>query len=371
MNQKACSMKYPRRVFIRKLMISAGKLLLNLLADVEIQGKENMPKSGPVILAGNHVSALEAVMMAVYSPSLVEFFGNGDIPFDPNYAFIVNAYGLIPINRGNLDRQNLHTAIDILKQGGVLGIFPEGGIWDPAQMNAQTGIALISYRAQTPVIPIGFGGVRNGLTDAFNLKRPKLVMHIGKKLPPVGLDDPSLSVKQNLELSAHTILKEINALIPENELRALSHLTEESFSLVVKVFLNSKQVCIPPEFEILNGDAYARLLFNPVILDVLVRNLRLPIKPLRQLDHRSELMPVINAYDSILNYLHENPGFFTYRFGMEEGLAVKSALTEIRNLCVWANENNHQISLKTIHRYRNSKTNVSIEESGGNYPTSM
>jgi len=53
-----------------------------------------------VILAGNHVAVLEAVMMAVYCPGVVEFLGNGDIPFDPNYAFIANSYGFIPINRG-------------------------------------------------------------------------------------------------------------------------------------------------------------------------------------------------------------------------------------------------------------------------------
>ncbi len=371
MYQKAYAMKYPRRVFIRKLMISAGKLLLKLLADVEIHGKENLPKSGPMILAGNHVAALEAVMMAVYSPSLVEFFGNGDIPFDPNYAFIVNAYGLIPINRGNLDRQNLLAAIDILKQGGVLGIFPEGGIWDPTQMQAQTGIALISYRAQSPVIPIGFGGVRNGLTDVLNLKHPKLVMSIGEKIPPVRIDDSSLSLRQNLETSANTILNEIKALIPENDLRSHSHRVEESFTLIVKVFSNNVLVSLPQDLKIIHGDSYARLVFNPVILDVLVRNLRLPIKPLRIIDDQSDLIQVINAFDSILNYLQENPGFFTYRFGMDEGLALKSALHELRLLSIWAHENDHKISLKPIHRYRNAKTNACVEESGGIFPNSM
>ena len=54
-------------------MTSLGKALLTLFADVEIHGREKLPKKGPVLLAGNHAAILEVVMLAAYTPGNVEF----------------------------------------------------------------------------------------------------------------------------------------------------------------------------------------------------------------------------------------------------------------------------------------------------------
>jgi len=79
MKKNEFSLKYPRRVLFRKGMKSLSKLLITILTEIKISGKENLPNQGPMILAGNHVATLEAVMMAVYTPGIVEFVGTGDI----------------------------------------------------------------------------------------------------------------------------------------------------------------------------------------------------------------------------------------------------------------------------------------------------
>ena len=371
MNNNNLPVNYPRRVFIRRGMIALGRLLFTLLARVEINGRENLPIHGPAILAGNHVAALEAVLMAVYSPALVEFFGNGDIPFDPNYAFIVKAYDLIPVNRGNLDRENLQKALDILKQGGVLGIFPEGGIWNPSQMRAQTGVALLSHRSQSPVIPIGFGGVRDGLQKVRSFQRPKLVMNVGKAISPVEISDPSLSIKSNLEIAARHILAEINTLIPEEDQRHHHRRVDEDYRLDVKVFSNGERIAIPDVLVLTQGNAYAHLLYSPTLLDVLVRNLRLPIRPLKKVNQQSDLEKVLIAFDAILAYLNTNPGFFTYRFGVEEGLAVKESLSELHRLATWAHESGYQVNIQPTRQYRNANSGAQVVESGGCFPKSF
>jgi 1-acyl-sn-glycerol-3-phosphate acyltransferase len=373
MNDNQHPIKYPRRVLIRQGMTTLGKGLLALLANVEIQGKERLPKHGPMILAGNHAAVLEAVMMAVYSPGMVEFIGNGDIPFDPNYAFIVKAYGLIPVNRGNLDRQSLKTALSILEQGGILGIFPEGGIWDAGQMGAQIGAAWLSYRAQVPVIPIGFGGIQNGLGQAFKFKRPKLVMNVGEVIPPVTVDEDDISMKASLEKSANLILEKIKALVPEEDLLSLRKKADERYRLKVSVFPNvlDPPLSLPEHLRVKHGAAYARFLYNPTMIDVLVRNLHLPLRPLALVEHQSDLGPVIAAWDAILGYLKINPGFFTYRFGMEEGLAAQAAIKELRQLAVWAQENGYALTLKPSHSYRNLNTGAEVIERGGCFPRSM
>lgn len=365
--------KYPRRVLIRGGMTTLGRGLLSLLANVKINGGERLPKKGPVILAGNHAAVLEAVMMAVYSPEMVEFLGNGDIPFDPKYAFIVKAYDLIPVNRGNLDRQALNTAVSILQQGGILGIFPEGGIWNAGQMQAQIGAAWLSYRAQAPIIPIGFGGIQDGLQQAVKLKRPTLVMNVGEEIPPVSVGQEGESMKAVLERSAQQLLEKIKALVPEEDRQMMPRKLDEQFSLTVKIHSEVlvSTPALPEHLEIKHGSAYARFLYNPTMTDVLARNLQLPIQPIEQVQHQSDLAPLIAAWDAILAYLKVNPGFFTYRFGVEEGLAVEQALKELRLLALWVAEMGLSLTLKPIHRYRNAKTGAVVIEKGGCFPASM
>jgi 1-acyl-sn-glycerol-3-phosphate acyltransferase len=370
MEKDSYSIKYPRRVLLRKGMTGLGKILVSLLADVEVHGRERLPERGPVILAGNHVAAMEAVLMAVVTPGMVEFLGNGDIPFDPNYAFIANTYDLIPINRGNLDSKGLKMALEVLSQGGILGIFPEGGIWDPAQMQAQTGVAWLSFRSGAPILPIGFGGMNGALKNAMKLKRPHLSMTVGQLLPPVQLQNPTLSMKTNLEHAANHILEAINALVPSEDLRHFSRV-EESYTLDVEIVNYSQLIPFPDELQIRHGSAYAHFLFVPTMIDALVRNLKLPIKPLRNVYHQYNLNPVLQAWQALLNYLDHNPGYFTYRFGMEEGLAVKQALLELQQLAQWAQNAGYGLTLNPVHRYRNANTGALVIERGGCFPESM
>lgn len=371
MNENIYSVKYPRRTFLRKGMTGLGKVLLSLMADVQITGKERLPKKGPMILASNHVAVMEAVMLAIYNPGLIEFIGNGDIPFDPNYAFIANAYGLVPVNRGNLDLKGLGMGLDILAQDGILGIFPEGGIWNPGQMQAQLGVAYLSYKAQAPVLPIGFGGIKDALKNILRFNHPKLIMKVGEICQPVGLQDKNLSMKENLQIEANQIMKEINALIPEEDLQVFRKRIYENYELVIDIYPLSNKRPIPEEYQVSNGDAYAHLLFNPTMMDVLYRNLNLPIKPLKQLNHQSDLNPLLNAWQSILDYLNINPGFFTYRFGVEEGLAVREALLELCRLGEWAQESGYEIAINPVCRYQNANTGARVIERGGCFPESM
>ena len=371
MKNNQYSVKYPRRVLLRKGMTGLGKILIALLSNLEIEGRERLPRVGPIILAGNHVAAMEAVLMAVISPGMVEFIGNGDIPFDPNYAFIAKAYDLIPINRGNLDSKGLKMALDVLSQDGILGIFPEGGTWDPAKMQAQTGVAWLSYRSGAPILPIGFGGMSGALKNALHLNRPHLSMKVGHLIPPVELRDEMLPMKTNLEHAANLVLEAINALVPQEDLQQFDRHEEESYTLNIEVLDHQSRLPIPDALAVEHGDAYAHFLYVPTMMDVLVRNLNLPIKPLRQVYHEYVLAPVLLAWDAILEYLETNPGYFTYRFGMEEGLAVKQALLELHDLADWAQKSGYGLTIQPVRKYRNAKTGARVIERGGCYPESM
>ncbi len=371
MKSETYSLKYPRHVLRRKSMTLLGKVLLALLAKVEINGRERLPKKGPIILAGNHVAVMEAVLMAVYTPGMVEFVGTGDIPFDPNYAFIANTYDLIPVNRGNIDREGLKMGLDVLAQDGILGIFPEGGTWDPAQMHARTGVAWLSYRAGVPIIPVGFGGISGALKKALNFGRPQLFMNVGQPIPPVTLQDPSLPMKANLESAANRIMDAINALVPKEDLQFFRRRVDETYHLEIEVVSNGKTIPIPDELQVEQGSAYAHFLYIPNLMDVLVRNLHLPLKPLRNIYRQYDLSSVLRAWDAILDYLNENPGYFTYRFGVEEGLAVRDTILKLRKLALWAQASGYGLIINPIRKYRNANTGANVIERGGCFPESM
>jgi 1-acyl-sn-glycerol-3-phosphate acyltransferase len=353
------------------VLLTFTKTFLFLLTRSQVKGKENLPKNGPIILAGNHVAELEAAMMTAYTPGQVEFIGTGDIPMDPRYAFFANAYGIIPVNRGNLDRKALYMGVEVLQQGGILGIFPEGGTWDPAHMQAQPGVAWLSYKAQAPILPIGFGGLKESLPAVLKLQRPQLKMNVGKPLPPVTLPNNNRSLKYNLEYAAEQILNKINELIPASERVEIYDRLDEVYQLEVKVLSERGALEIPHEYQLQHGAAYARVLFNPTVMDVLYRNLRLPIQALKKVNTLIKPDALLKAWQSILNYLEINPGYFTYRFGVQTGLAVKEALQELRRLGQWALNRGYDMIINPIRSYRTSYTGDKVIEQGGRFPASM
>ena len=322
------SLRYPRRRIARALLRGGARLLIALLTRLKVRGMENFPRSGPVILAGNHVGVMEAVLMAALSPRQVEFLGTGDIPFDPNYARVVDAYGLIPINRGNLDRDAIKKSVDVLRQGGVLGIFPEGGIWDPAHMDAQLGVALISQRANAPVLPIGFGGMRGALGSALKFRRPHLEMHVGQLIPPAALPE-GVDRRQALQEYASLVLARITALVPSSELAGQPKELNYRFSLQPDYQSSESS---QPLLADKRGQVFARLLFSPVLLDALHRNLQLPVGVWINPPANVSSADFTAALNAVLEYLEHNPGFFTYRFGVEQGLELARALEDLRDI---------------------------------------
>src|SRR5690606_13385117 len=200
---------------------------------------------------------------------------------------------------------------DVLKQNGVVGIFPEGGIWSTTMKRAHTGVAWLSYRTQTPIVPIGYGGTRGALADMLALKRPRLTMNIGKPLPAVDAKTEGKSRKQALEEAATAIMVEVEALIPADEKQHWDAIHNETFDFTLVIHENPHQT----EKTVEHPQGLGRFFHIPVILDVLARNMQLPVESLRQIDQRHPASEIANALDAALSFFDEHPNFLSYRFG--------------------------------------------------------
>ena len=326
--------KYPRYRIRRTILNGIGKGLLSLLTDVNIEGVENIPKTGPVILAGNHVESLESAFQMFYTKRIVEPIGAGDIPFDKGLDKFVHLYGFIAIDRGTVDRAALREAQSVLEQGAALGIFPEGGTWRPAKMPAQIGVALLSERGKSPVVPIGYSGFIGAIKAALNFKRPKLTMRIGKPIPALVIDPNGAPVKEQMQAYADKVMDEVHALLDEAEHNIMPE--RENFQLSIHREKDGQKI---QDLEpIQNGEAFVSLVNTKVILDTLHTSLKLPTQPFYPGQENISANSFIKAINATLAYLKEKPAFFTYRMGQETGEQIHGVLEQLKQLVIESKE---------------------------------
>ena len=173
---------------------------LRLLFRIRSAGLERITRSGPAILAANHVSALDGILLAYLvarqrgRPTrylvAAEFF---DKRF---HGFWLRRFKPIPIRRGMGDSGALDEAVATVQAGAIAGIFPEGSV-NPRPggplLRGRTGVARIALAAGATVIPVGIWGTqvrwpRTGLTFRRPL-RPSVALTFGPPIEPKG--DPS------------------------------------------------------------------------------------------------------------------------------------------------------------------------------------
>ncbi|MEA4811565.1 MAG: lysophospholipid acyltransferase family protein [Anaerolineaceae bacterium] len=358
MRQNSYLIPYPRRSFFRWACNGLARALLRVLTRCTVTGLEHIPQSGATILAVNHVDLLEVVLVASFPKRQVELIGNGDIPFDPSYGWIVKAYGFIPVNRGNLDRKSLQMGMDVLHQGGVLGIFPEGGVWDQGNMEPQIGVSLLSQRTQTPVIPVACGGMKGSLSAALHFRRPEISMTIGQPIMP---PPPSNSYdKGALKNHARKVLAAIQSLLPIEEQNRIS--AEDQFDVSELVIEEAEPV--NEGFSEIQSFVLAKFFSTKDFIDTLDINLRLPVQPLLNAQQPWQAVYWEHSIDSILAYTHQNPGFFNYRFGIEAGLHVAPALKKLREVIKKANSLSKILRMQIRHsrRFVNGEIQTSVLE---------
>jgi len=119
------------------------------------KGVENIPPDGAVILCGNHISMLDPLAIAVIARRPIHFMAKKELfAFKPLGA-LLRSLNAFPVNRKNTDMSAMRTSISILKDGRVLGIFPEGARRkDEAHPELETGVGLIALRSKAALVPV-------------------------------------------------------------------------------------------------------------------------------------------------------------------------------------------------------------------------
>jgi 1-acyl-sn-glycerol-3-phosphate acyltransferase len=133
------------------------KPLMRTWFRIRLEGAGHIPASGPVILASNHRSNLDPVLLAAAVRRPVAFMAKVELFVWP-LGWILRFIGQFPVQRGGIDREALRRTSAVLAQGGVLGLFPEGTRGDGSFASVHPGLAYIVLRERCPVLPVAIFG---------------------------------------------------------------------------------------------------------------------------------------------------------------------------------------------------------------------
>jgi len=174
----------------------------------KIQGVENMPSEGPVILAINHQSIWDPLVAASSLPRKVSFMAKEELFSIPVLGKVFSKLGAFPVKRGQGDMNAIRQSLAILKDGRVLGLFPEGTRSKNGEIQkGLPGMVLLMEKSKATVVPVKVLGTRNLLTKGWG----KIAVVVGKPMTPEMLKAP-VGVENRREWIADRIMKEMHDL---------------------------------------------------------------------------------------------------------------------------------------------------------------
>jgi 1-acyl-sn-glycerol-3-phosphate acyltransferase len=133
------------------------KPLMRTWFRIRIEGTGHIPASGPVILASNHRSNMDPVLLAAAVRRPVAYMAKAELFVWP-LGLILRLIGQFPVQRGGIDREALRRTSAVLARGGVLGLFPEGTRGDGSFASVHPGLGYIVLRERCPVLPVAIFG---------------------------------------------------------------------------------------------------------------------------------------------------------------------------------------------------------------------
>jgi 1-acyl-sn-glycerol-3-phosphate acyltransferase len=179
----------------RKVMLALVRAAFFLVMEFHVEGRENYPLDGPVIIAANHVTNFDVFPMQFALPRPIFYMGKAEL-FNIALDAILRNLGAFPVYRGEKDEWAMRHAAKVLARGQTLGMFPEGTRSQGRGLRvAKTGTARLAIEANCPIVPLAVIG-----TDQFFKKFPRRAKVTIKLLPPIlpSPNDTPLSLTDRL-----------------------------------------------------------------------------------------------------------------------------------------------------------------------------
>lgn len=190
-----------------------GRFLARVVWDTRVQGRENVPTDGPVVLAANHTGVVDGPVVLGVAPRPLHVLVKEEM-FTGLVGQVLRAAGQIPVDRGS-GRRALATALAVLRRGGAVGVFPEGNRGRGDATSARAGVAWLALNGRARVVPVAVLGTRRTGEGVNHVPGPRrrLVVRFGE---PISVERaPGTSGKQALEDANERIRTALAALVAD------------------------------------------------------------------------------------------------------------------------------------------------------------
>lgn len=200
----------PMKESVRIRIQYYGGKLAELLFGLTVSGRAGVPRRGGLIIACNHISELDPPVLGCTIPRPVAFMAKVELFRHRFGEFFLGKLNAFPVNRSAIDTRALRTAVDMLKRGEAVVIFPEGTrSHDGRLLPVKAGIGLVAVSSGVPVLPAFIWGTdkagrafrRSGAS--FSVNFGKLIT--GSRIREIKRNHGSRAVAQNIiSAIAHT-----------------------------------------------------------------------------------------------------------------------------------------------------------------------
>ena len=182
------------------------KFLSFLFFPVRVQGRENIPQKGAFLLACNHVSYLDPMVMGIVTGRRLSYMAKDDLFKRPVLGYILKSLGTFPVKRNTADKRAIRESLDRLKKGLPLLLFPEGTRHGAqGEKKIEAGVGFLALKANVPVVPVFIQGSDKVLPPGAKcFRRNRVFVRYGKPI--------SFSLNADYEDVARQVMASILAL---------------------------------------------------------------------------------------------------------------------------------------------------------------
>lgn len=179
------------------------RIILVLMRRWEVRGNERMPDTGGVVLVANHMSYWDPVVVGCAFNRRVNFMAKWELFQIPLFGKAIRVMGAFPVRRDRSDRNAIRTAIKLLQEGEVVGVFPEGTRSHTGELlKPHLGAAMLASRAGVPLLPVAVSGTRGVFKKA--------KVFVGE---PFYILSGAKASKSDLEAASDRVMEQIATLL--------------------------------------------------------------------------------------------------------------------------------------------------------------
>ena len=207
-------------LLIRSIAFGA-RLIGRSITRVRVEGDlAAIPREGPVILAANHISNADPVLIGAWlTPRLgrrIHWLGKKEMFDWPIVGYVARNGGIVPVDRGAADVDAFRMASRVLEAGEVLMVFPEGTRSPTAELQPpKDGLAMLALRSGATIVPIGISNTDRFWPKGRPIPRPggHVTMRVGEPFKIADLLPPELDRKSAKRLATTVVMRRIAALL--------------------------------------------------------------------------------------------------------------------------------------------------------------